>query len=536
MRRVPKILRSALAEIAEFLGARESCLAVWHSGPDRVETESVIPSGATWDPEFLAEALHSEEPFRPEGVLVAPLLRRGRKWALFAHRFPEDWVPTFEPRALSRAVRTVHGVIDRLDQLRLGEVLTRVDRKIMARVRPQDLFYEILHGLKSLTRYDHSSAVLIHDPRAGDLTLVAEQISWSKAKSKLVGLKLPFPEELRKAARSGEAWGFDREGDRWTEWRGRSVDGLAEVLDYNTGDRAGASPVRERSLLCAPLISRDGLLGLIKIAARHRGILGEAEAEFVQRFLPQAAFAITNLNRAENLELEVQAAHKQAAMSILARGVAHDINGALATIIPLVQQMIHELGEGEVEREVFLEDLGTVHESMQVCRRIFGGMLALAKSSARLVGGGNLRRAIDHVHAILKPAMDRRGIGVEVRIPEAMPTLRCAQDDLIQLILNLATNAMDAMPRGGVLSIEGEIGDEETLLLRVADTGVGIPPEILGRVLQPFFTTKEGGTGLGLSICRTIVTNVHGEIDIGSEPGAGTTVRIRLPILTEEPQ
>ena len=104
-----------------------------------------------------------------------------------------------------------------------------------------------------------------------------------------------------------------------------------------------------------------------------------------------------------------------------------------------------------------------------------------------------------------------------------------------QLFLNLFTNASDAMPRGGTLTIRVTAPPEsKQVIIEVADTGTGIPPEILPKVAEPFYTTKpEGkGTGLGLAICRRIVQEHNGTFDLTSEgiPGKGTTARISLPV------
>jgi signal transduction histidine kinase len=114
-----------------------------------------------------------------------------------------------------------------------------------------------------------------------------------------------------------------------------------------------------------------------------------------------------------------------------------------------------------------------------------------------------------------------------------MPNIHATQGDLEQLILNLATNAKDAMPAGGVLSIRTERVDDK-LVITIRDTGCGIPPDHMARIQEPFFTTKDKGSGLGLSICRSIIWNVRGEMKIESQPGAGTEIRLLLPIAPDK--
>jgi signal transduction histidine kinase len=115
-----------------------------------------------------------------------------------------------------------------------------------------------------------------------------------------------------------------------------------------------------------------------------------------------------------------------------------------------------------------------------------------------------------------------------------LPFVHADRQQLRQVFLNLLTNASDAMPQGGMLTIRVEPGEIEggrrAVVMEFADTGVGIPKEHLPRVTEPFFTTKEQGrgTGLGLAICRRIMQEHHGSLYIASEVGKGTVVRLAL--------
>ena len=114
-------------------------------------------------------------------------------------------------------------------------------------------------------------------------------------------------------------------------------------------------------------------------------------------------------------------------------------------------------------------------------------------------------------------------------VPDDLPSVACSQSDLEQVFLNLLTNAREAMPRGGRITVERPIQPSSRVAIAVEDSGCGIPAEDLPRVLEPFFTTKPNGNGLGLSICRSILWEVDGTITIRSEPGKGTRVDIALP-------
>ena len=132
----------------------------------------------------------------------------------------------------------------------------------MEQIDPKDLFYQILDGLRSLTQYDHSSALLIRKENDPALVLVAEQIAWAKTKSHRIGLRLPIAQETATLLLSEQVYGFDRDGERWQEWSGRPAGDLAALLDYNADGHAEEGGLREASMLCAPLVTRDGLIGV----------------------------------------------------------------------------------------------------------------------------------------------------------------------------------------------------------------------------------------------------------------------------------
>ncbi|MCI0588144.1 MAG: ATP-binding protein [Planctomycetes bacterium] len=521
-----KALRLALRRVREFFRAGAACIGTLKPGGGGVEPLHVHPRGAAVDLSRYA-GLPRVRPAPSRDALSAPLERRERAWGLIHLEGGEF---DLESRnELGRAATALSKAISRMDRVRIAEVRARIDRKILEQLRPKDLFYQILDGLRSLTRYDHSSALLIHRGDRENLELVAEQVAWRKAPSPNIGRTFSLDAPAWAALGSGAILGFDRDGSGWREWNGRACGDLPRALDYNP---AGEAP-RERCVLCAPFATRTGPLGLLKVASRHPGTLGPFEAELVERFLPQAAVAIQNLERATSFEIGMLEAEKKHAMANLARGVSHDVHNALGAVLPLVQQMRAEAGAGVLDLSVLGRDLEQLEESLQVCRRIFGGMLAFAQGKAALLGRGNVARAVQSTLAILEQGMRRDNIRVERDLVEPLPAVRVSQSDLEQLLLNLSTNAREAMPDGGMLSLRARpVGRDVEIALR--DTGAGIAPEHLARVQEPFFTTKRHGSGLGLSVCRSIVRQAEGTLEIESRVGSGTRVLVRLPAARED--
>lgn len=135
----------------------------------------------------------------------------------------------------------------------------------------------------------------------------------------------------------------------------------------------------------------------------------------------------------------------------------------------------------------------------------------------------------------------RKGVRVVPAFAPGVPLIQADRQQLRQVCLNLFTNAADAMPAGGQISVRvgpGEVPDGRPgIVIEIADTGAGIPPDVLARVTEAFFTTKEEGkgTGLGLSICKRIVEQHGAQLVPESQLGGGTTIRIALPVRPAEP-
>jgi len=529
-REVHAALRHALRAAQEFLRADKGCVAIIPFGGRNTDLLFSSPATEIWDRELLGRFIRRERPELPQGLLLAPVWRRGRPWAVLGLGRAGRPFERGMGRELQSIGAAVSEALERIDRDRIREVRDRIDRKILEQIRPKDLFYQILHGLRSLTRYDHSAALLIHEGDDGFLTLVAEQIAWTKGRSTRIGLRLPLTDDERRLLAAGESLGFDRQGDDWREWQGRPYAALAGLLDWHRSEPGGR---REGTMLCAPLAARDGVFGVLKVAARNPGTFGPFDADLVERFRAHASIALQNSRRAESLEARILLAERKHAMADLARSVSHDVNNALGSVLPLLQQMREEVAAGRAEPAVLLGDLEQIQRSLEVCRRIFGGMLAFARGAARHHGDARLRTALDNAIAILGDSLERQGVRLNVDLPAELPALRAGQGDVEQVLLNLLTNAREAMPRGGEITLDArQVADG--VEVRVQDTGEGIAPADLQRVFEPFYSTKPEGTGLGLPICRSIVWGLGGRLAIESLEGRGARVTVLVPVAAAE--
>jgi signal transduction histidine kinase len=170
---------------------------------------------------------------------------------------------------------------------------------------------------------------------------------------------------------------------------------------------------------------------------------------------------------------------------------------------------------------------------------LVNNLLQFSRRSHRQVSTVDVREEITNSIEFVHYHLRNRRIEVVREFADPLPTIQADRQQLRQLFLNLLTNAGDAMPQGGTLTLNAKrslLRDAEAVQIDFSDSGEGISTENLEKIWEPFFTTKpEGkGTGLGLAICRRIVEEHGGKIDIESSAGSGTTVHIGFPATTNE--
>jgi len=245
-------------------------------------------------------------------------------------------------------------------------------------------------------------------------------------------------------------------------------------------------------------------------------------------------------------EEELLQAQKMEAVGRLAGGVAHDFNNLLSVILGCVELQLAGVDEDASERE----DLENIRAASMRAAELTRQLLAFSRKQVMKPQVFDVNEAVDRMRAILE-----RSLGEDVELvcrlsPEPHP-VRFDPGQIEQVVMNLAVNARDAMPRGGRLTIAtgNVVLDEEYardhrgarsgphVVLSVSDTGAGMDAETRRRIFEPFFTTKTAGkgTGLGLSTVYGIVRQGGGNIWVYSEPGKGTTFKVYLPRSGEAP-
>jgi signal transduction histidine kinase len=295
---------------------------------------------------------------------------------------------------------------------------------------------------------------------------------------------------------------------------------------------------------------KDGAQDYLVKGHINSNVLGRAIIYAIERKRAEEALreSASNLTKyAEELEKkseEVRAMSGQlwqtaklATMGELAASIAHELNNPLQTVSLRVESLMAHVSPDDPTRSA----LEIIEKEVERMGNLVANLLQFSRFRPFQISTVDVREEIEKTLELIYYHLRKRNIKVSQEYSPQVPMIHADRQQLRQLFLNLFTNASDAMPQGGTLTIyvglarpenavEGEPPNK--VIIEVSDTGVGIPPDDLPKVMEPFFTTKpEGkGTGLGLAICRRIVQEHHGRISIKSQVGEGTTVRVALPV------
>jgi two-component system NtrC family sensor kinase len=222
-------------------------------------------------------------------------------------------------------------------------------------------------------------------------------------------------------------------------------------------------------------------------------------------------------------------ARKLASLGILTAGVAHEIGNPLNNISMVAQTYI-ELYE-HLKAEDRLEYMQIVLQESERIRKIVQDLLDFSKPKEADLGVADLNQLIRNALKLVQNMLDISRIESRLELEENLPPVYVDKNKIEEVLVNLLTNAVHAMPTGGTVSIRTKPEDTgDDVVVEVEDTGEGIPPEFLPNIFDPFFSTKgTQGTGLGLSISYGIIKKHNGKIDVKSVVGKGTTFMIQLP-------
>jgi signal transduction histidine kinase len=241
--------------------------------------------------------------------------------------------------------------------------------------------------------------------------------------------------------------------------------------------------------------------------------------------LARALAAMTGQLRASREQL-VQA-EKLASIGEMSAAVAHGLRNPLASLRAAAQLVRrHPTSPGATEH------LDAIIEEVDRLDRRINHLLSFSRPAPFHPGSESLPRLIDDLLPAVATPIREQHVDLEMAVPTTLPPVRVDPMQVEQAILEIVSNALDAMPGGGRLRIGAYVANGDgpaAVVLEVSDTGGGIPEQALSSVCEPFFTTRQDGTGLGLAIAKRYIEQNGGRLEIASRPGEGTTVRVRLP-------
>lgn len=313
--------------------------------------------------------------------------------------------------------------------------------------------------------------------------------------------------------------------------RGRSVVvPLAGKTEEHLFSRL-SEPVASSSLLAVPVRYEDDTFGVLLCVAMGAYRFSDDDKHLVAALSSFGASSIQNARlyaKVFTVEEGLRRSERLTALGLLSAEVAHEIRNPL-TVMKLLSDT---LSQGMSADDPKMEDLGVMREKIAHMEGVVSRVLGMSKAQSGAFRTLDLRQAAENASLLLRLKLQQLGVKVEIECAEALPLVEGNPGQIQQIFLNLMMNGVQAMPGGGSLSLRlgvepGQQGD--VVSVRITDTGTGIPPKILPKIFESFFTSREDGTGLGLAIVKRILRDHRGDIVVESTAPGGTTFKFWVP-------
>lgn len=230
------------------------------------------------------------------------------------------------------------------------------------------------------------------------------------------------------------------------------------------------------------------------------------------------------------LEKARQSAQRAAERGIVGSGIAHEIRNPLNSMNMNLQMLEEELqGARGLEGSDTIEMLRSMQGEIKRIKSLIDNFLQFSRPATPHFEIKSLNEVLTTIARFLQADFRQSEVDLSVDLEPLLPSVEIDEAQLRQALLNILGNARQVVPAGGSVRIASRAGSGGDVIVEIADTGPGIPAEVLEKIFEPFFSKRAGGTGLGLAIARQMIENHEGRIEVESTPGRGTTFRIRLP-------
>ncbi len=251
-------------------------------------------------------------------------------------------------------------------------------------------------------------------------------------------------------------------------------------------------------------------------------------------YIQGSIIQIGDVSESRAREARLRRAENLASLTTLAAGVAHEIKNPLGSIgihAQLVQRELDRFPDDDVQE--IRESLAIVNEEIQRLNKIVVDFLFAVRPMDTYLVDCDVNEIVRELVRFIRVELEEQDIEVEVKLDDQVPLLKIDEKYFKQALLNVFKNAMPAMPDGGRLTVSTRATDD-TVFLRVSDTGTGMSDEVLAKIFEPYFTTKDFGSGIGLTLVYKVIKEHMGDISVTSREGVGTTFTISLPVPQRE--
>jgi len=243
-----------------------------------------------------------------------------------------------------------------------------------------------------------------------------------------------------------------------------------------------------------------------------------------------ALVTLHDLESVEEIESELELSRRMAAIGRLTAGVGHEVKNPINAIVVHLELLKNKLGHDHAPASRHLE---VIDSEIHRLDRVVQTLVDFSRPVELQLREQDLGSIVGDVLALATDELTTRNVTLESRLPETPMIVNVDSDLLKQAVLNVTLNAAQAMPDGGNLRVILE-EERRMAVLRIADEGVGIPPEIREKIFDLYFTTKTGGSGIGLAMTYRILQLHHGSVDVQSKVGRGTEFFLRIPLAATE--
>lgn len=296
-----------------------------------------------------------------------------------------------------------------------------------------------------------------------------------------------------------------------------------------------------RAALAFPIRMRSEVLGVVEFLslapqepdrdiARMAQAIGDGIGQFIERMRAEEALRRSEehlRNQAQELEQQLLASGRLVAVGELTASMAHEFNNPLGIVLGFAQGLLSSMDPNDPN----YHPVQIIAEEARRCETLVQELLEFGRPKRADFTETDVEQMIQKTLDLVQPRATKNHVETATEIEAPMPPIHADPQQLQQVLLNLSLNAVDAMPKGGTLTVGAVVDPSNEIMITVADTGIGIDADALPRIFQPFFTSKKRrGLGLGLPICDRIIKSHGGRIEVDSKPGRGTRFKIHLPM------